>query len=407
MLILAASMKILFLCHRFPYPPKGGATIRSFHMISHLSRAHDLTVASLVRSNEEARDGEGIQDYCKNYLMERVGGPATPLRMLSYLPTGQPSSFGYFWSGRLAKSVRHELATTAYDMVVVHCSSMAPYVSEVRNIPKLLDFCDMDSQKWLAYGGFKPFPLSLGYYLEGLKLQLAEAALARDFDVCTCATLAEVRTLQGYNTDARADCFANGVDAERFQPSDQPYESDTICFVGRMDYFPNEECMVDFCENTLPLVRTRRPSVELLIVGAEPSRKVRTLARLDGVTVTGSVPEVQPYVHRAALSVVPLNIARGTQNKILESLAMGVPVVSSPLAAAGTDAVPGEHLLTARTHRDFADAILKLLADPTERARLSAAGRKRVLSHHSWEHSMRRLDDIVEDCVASFSRNPT
>lgn len=376
-------------------------------MIRHLNESHDLTVASLVRSGEERRDGEGLKEHCRKYLSERVHNSLAALRMIGCLASGRPSSFAYFWSKTLAQRIRDELAGGDYDLIVTHCSSMAPYVSQVSHIPKILDFCDMDSQKWLAYGRFKPFPLSLGFYLEGLKLQLAEESLARRFDVCTCTTRAELRTLDGYNTAARTDCFPNGVDTEVFSPNDRPYEPETICFVGRMDYFANEECMVDFVHNTLPLIRARRPNVAVLIVGAAPSRSVRKLGRMAGVTVTGSVPDVQPYVHRSALTVAPLNIARGTQNKILESMAMGVPVVCSTLAAGGVDAVPGEHLLAARTHREYADAVLKILGDPAERSRLAVSGRSRVLSHHSWEQSMRKLDTIVDDCLATFHAGHT
>jgi len=397
-------MRILFLCHRFPFPPKGGAKIRAFYMIQHLSRRNEVTVASLVRSAQEASDGEGLRDHCSNYLMERVRSPAALLRMVARLITRQPSSFGYFWSPRLAQRVREAIATNKYDLIVVHCSSMAPYVNEVKNVPKVLDFCDMDSQKWLAYGGFKSFPLSLGFYQEGLKLQMAEADLARKFEVCTCNTQAELRTLLGYNTNTQADWFPNGVDTERFQPGSESYDPDTVSFVGRMDYYPNEECMVDFCQNTLPLIRARRPNVELIIVGADPSRRVRRLGRLGGVTVTGSVPEVQPYVQRSAVTIAPLNIARGTQNKILESLAMGVPVVCSTLAAGGVDATPGEHLLTASSPREYANAILRILEDPAQRSRLARAGRARVLSHHTWEHSMTKMDAIIDRCLASFKR---
>jgi sugar transferase (PEP-CTERM/EpsH1 system associated) len=396
-------MKVLYLCHRFPYPPKRGGKIRPFNMIRHLARSHDVTVASLVRSREELREGEGLREHCGKVLVEQVGTPLATLRMVGRLPTGRPSSFGYFWSAALDRRVREELAENRYDLIFVHCSSMAPYVSGVRNIPKILDFGDMDSQKWLAYGDFKMFPLSLGYYLEGLKLQLTEARLASEFEVGTCTTKAELRTLDGYNVAMHTDWFPNGVDTERFQPSDRAYQPDTICFVGRMDYFPNQECMFEFCARTLPLIRARRPTVRLVIVGADPSPKVRRLERLEGVTVTGSVPEVQPHVQGSALTVAPLAIARGTQNKILESLAMGVPVVCSPLAAGGVDAAPDEHLLTARTPEEYSAAILRLLDDPTERERLARAGRSRMLSHHNWSNSMNRMDAIIDRCLANFA----
>lgn len=398
-------MKILYVCHRFPYPPKRGGKIRPFNMIRHLGeQGHEVTVASLVRSDEEAEEGRGLADHCHEYLMERVYDPVRTASMVRRLPTMGPSSMGYFRSRKLARRITDKIADVGFDLVFVHCSSVAQYVEDVRGIPKILDFGDMDSQKWIAYGAFKPFPLNIGYYVEGLKMQLAEVALAQKFDTCTATTRAELATLDGFNTGVRTGWFPNGVDATKFAPTDEPYDRDTICFIGRMDYYPNQECMLRFTSDVLPIIQRRRPGTKLLIVGADPSKEILQLGRLEGVTVTGSVPEVQPYVRSAALTVAPLNIARGTQNKILESLAMGVPVVCSTLAAGGVDCVPGEHLLVANRPQGYADAVLALLNDPAERERYSRAGRERVCSHHDWNASMKRLDAIIEETLEDHRR---
>jgi glycosyltransferase involved in cell wall biosynthesis len=137
-------------------------------------------------------------------------------------------------------------------------------------------------------------------------------------------------------------------------------------------------------------------------VGADPSSAVRKLAELPGVTVTGQVPDVRPYLQRSALMVAPLNIARGTQNKILEAMASGVPVVASRVAAGGVDAVAAEHFAVASTPEEHAQAILRTLADPAERRRLAVAGRERMLSHHAWDRSMQRLDRILDRCLNSW-----
>ncbi|MFI5403047.1 MAG: glycosyltransferase, partial [Planctomycetota bacterium] len=181
-----------------------------------------------------------------------------------------------------------------------------------------------------------------------------------------------------------------------FSPPARPYDPDRICWVGRFNYYPNRAGWVDFGGGRLPRLRAPRPGTKLVIVGAAPGPAVRRLAAIPGVTVTGSVMDVRPYLARAAVSVAPLAIARGTQNKILESLAMGVPVVASDVAAGGVDCVAGEHLLAAATPEGYADAILRLLEDPAERRRFAEAGRARMLSHHTWEVAMRRFDSILE-----------
>ncbi len=372
-------------------------------MLKHLGRAHDLTVASLIRSAEEVRSEPDLRAYCSKVVLARVGELASRCRALVRLPTREPSSMGYFYSPRLAAAVRAELSKERYDLICVHCSSMAPYVASVPHVPKMLDFGDMDSQKWLAYAAHRRFPLSVGYWIEGRKLQHREAELAQRFDLCSCTTRDELDTLRSFGTATRSGWFPNGVDTEYFKPTEEPYDVDTVCFLGRMDYYPNQECVRRFCAETLPRLRQRRPGIKLLIVGANPSRAVRRLARQPGVIVTGSVADVRPHVRRAALSVAPLRIARGTQNKILDSLAMGIPVVCSPIAARGVDAVPGEHLLTAGEAGDCIEAILRLLENPAERRRLAEAGRARMLSHHGWDRSLRQFDRLIEECLAAGS----
>jgi sugar transferase (PEP-CTERM/EpsH1 system associated) len=394
-------VKILYVCHRFPFPPKRGGKIRPFNMIRHLSARHEVHVASIARSAEEAQEGAGLAAHCASYDMGRVSNPVQTMRMLLRLPTATPSSLGYFHSPPLARRIDALLASIRFDLIFVHCSSVAPYVENVRGTPKILDFGDMDSQKWLEYARFKPFPLSLGYRLEGAKMERAEKRLARRFDLCTATTRAEWETLESYRTGVASDWFPNGVDSEYFAPSGEAYDSDTIAFVGRMDYYPNQESMFDFCSRTLPLLHARRPSLKLVIVGADPSARVRRLAQLPGVSVTGSVADVRPYLHRSALMIAPLNIARGTQNKILEAMASGVPVVTSRVAAGGVDAADPEHFLAASSPEEYAAAILRVLDDPAERQRLSRAGRARMLSHHSWDKSMERLDGIIERCLAT------
>jgi sugar transferase (PEP-CTERM/EpsH1 system associated) len=393
-------VNILFLCHRFPFPPRRGGKIRPYHVVRHFANSgHRVTVASIVRSRQEAMEGEGLREHCERIEMATVTEGVQCLRMVLRLPTLTPSSMGYFYSADLARRVRHLLGARRYDLIFVHCSSAAQYVARVSGIPRILDFGDMDSQKWLEYARHKPFPFSAGYWLEGRKLQREERRLAGRFDLCTATTRGEWATLAGYATGVATGWFPNGVDAQYFAPSTGQYDPDAICFVGRMDYYPNQQCMLEFCSDVLPRLRERRPRLTLAIVGAEPSPAVRALGRLPGVTVTGQVADVRPYVSRSVLMVAPLRIARGTQNKILESMAMGVPVVTSSMAARGVDAVPGEHLVVADDAAAQAAAVLRVLDAPGERARLSQAGRARVLSHHDWAASMRRLDRLIERCL--------
>lgn len=393
-------MKILFVCHRFPYPPNRGGKIRPFNIIKHLSRSHQVTVASLARSAEEAEAGRGLAPFCHAYLMETVTPRQALAQMLLGAPTPRPASMAHFYSPLLARRVRREVATRDFDFIFVHCSSAAQYVEDIKGIPKILDFGDMDSQKWRDYAAFSRAPKSTVYWLEGVKMRRAEKRLAGKFDLLTCTTRAELETLRGLGIDTPSDWFPNGVDLDYFAPGAEDRDPGSIVFVGRMDYFPNQQAVTHFCTAILPRIQAARPEATFTIVGTNPSKAIRALSARPGVSVTGAVPDVRPYARRAAVAVAPLKIARGTQNKMLESLAMGVPVVASPVAAGGIDAVPGEHFLVADGAEEFAAKTLRLMTQARTRRQYAEAGRARMESHHAWAGSMRRLDRIIEVCLS-------
>lgn len=393
-------MRVLFLSHRFPYPPTFGSKVRAFNAIKHLAQQHQVTVLSLARSAAEAREAHGIAPFCHEHRVFRVHNVVQAAKMAALLPTPLSASEAFFHSTALQREIDRLLARRSFDFIFAHCSAVGRYVERVKDLPKLMDFCDVDSRKWADYVAFKPWPAAQGYRWEAWRVARAERRLAQTFDQVTVATPGEARTLteDGVQGDA-VDWFANGVDVDFFQPDGQAHDPQTISFVGRMDYFPNEQCMEDFCAQVWPRLRRERPGLKLQIVGAAPTARVLALGKVEGVTVTGSVPDVRPFVRGSALTVTPLKIARGTQNKIIESMAMGVPVVSSRIAAGGVDAVPGEHLLVADSVDETCAEVLRLLDSPAERARLSQAGRARVQSHHAWGSAMQRMDQIIDRCM--------
>ena len=388
-------MRILFLSHRFPYPPTFGSKVRAFNVIRHLAQAHEVTVLSLARSSDEEKEAAGIAPFCHEHRTFRVHNATQAVKIVLTLPTTIPASEAFFHSAALQREIDRRLASRSFDFIFAHCSAVGRYVEHVQGLPKLMDFCDVDSRKWSDYVPHKPWPVSLGYRWEGWRMAAAERRMAARFDHITVATRGEIATLAAIGVHDRADWFPNGVDADYFKPAPEPCDPNLISFVGRMDYFPNEQCMLDFSGGTWPMLKRARPALRLQIVGAAPTPRVLALGRFDGVTVTGSVPDVRPYVQRSVLTIAPLTIARGTQNKILESMAMEVPVVSSRIAANGVDGVAGEHLVVADSADETCAAVLCLSGDPAERARLAKAGRARVLSHHAWPSAMQRLDGIM------------
>jgi sugar transferase (PEP-CTERM/EpsH1 system associated) len=396
-------MRILFLCHRLPYPPKRGGKIRPFNMIRHLARSHEVTVATLARSAAEEAEGRDLARHCHEVHVGRISTAAGWARFALHAAGAFPSTFAYFHSPALARTVRGLLATRDFDAIMVHCSSMGPYVAGHRGCRKIMDFGDADSEKWLEYAGTAPLPLSAGFRLEGLKVRRYERWLGAQFDACSVNAPRE-REILGRYVHTPIHVIPNGVDLDYFRPGrapDRPYAPRRLVFTGNMSYRPNVEAVSHLVAEILPVVRRTFPDAELYIVGMDPSPTVRRLADGSRVVVTGRVDDVRPFLDEAAVSVAPLRVARGLQNKVLEAMAMRVPVVASQAAFNGINAVAGRDLLVADGSERFAAAVVDVLKDPARREQLAAAGLACVKLNHDWGTLLARLESLVTDPAPS------
>lgn len=391
-------MKILFVCHRLPFPPIRGGKIRPFNMIRHLSKRHSLVVVSLAEGEKELQEGLGIKDYCSGLITEILPPSTRWLQAYRALFSTTPSSVAYFYSSRLHHRVQDTLQKKKFDAFIVHCAFSAQYVLGFQAGIRILDFGDLDSAKWSTYSKNRRFPISLGYALEAKKLRRYERELTKHFSHCTVTTSGEMEEYQKLNTPVPCTLIPNGVDSAFFSLNGHhPGRRPVIVFLGRMDYYPNVDGVLHFIERIFPIIQKELPGVEFRIIGSNPRREIRQLARRPGITVTGHVPEVKPFLVDATVSIAPLRIARGTQNKILESMALGIPVVSSEQAAKGVQAVSGEHFLVASEPDEFAHKVIGVIQNVELQRKLSEAGRRQVEKTHSWPLSMSILDNLL-DC---------
>jgi sugar transferase (PEP-CTERM/EpsH1 system associated) len=277
---------------------------------------------------------------------------------------------------------------------------MAPYVAEAA-IPKVLDFVDSDASKWNQYAERKAWPASSLYGSEGRRLAGFELAMTRSFDASVFVSSREATHLEDPSVREKLHFIQNGVDLEFFRPKQPSPSTATIVFTGAMDYYPNVDGVDYFANKVFPLVRQHADQARFLIVGSRPVRRVQRLAGLTGVEVTGTVPDIRPYLAEAAVAVAPLRIAQGIQNKVLEALAMGIPVVSTSKAAAGIQGLKDLPVTVADEPEGQAHEVLRLLS----RGRLSqeevARTRNCLREHYSWDHNMLAFEDLFEKIAAS------
>lgn len=397
-------MRILVLAHRLPYPPRTGDKVRAYHVLRHLARRHEVTLACLGDERERVA-ATALRELVPDLLVEEPPIARRALRALVTLAAGGSATVGYFHAPALHRRLARRVAERPVDVVYVSSSSMAPYARHAGGAPVVMDFVDVDSDKWRQYATILPAARAWLFRLEARRLAAVEARAALAAARCLVTTRVEAALLARLAPEAEIAVVPNGVDLEYFHPV--PAETATepvVVFTGAMDYLPNADAVVHFAERIFPRIRAAAPTARFVVVGKHPTRAVRRLAERPGVTVTGAVLDVRPYLRRAAVAVAPLRIARGVQNKVLEAMASGLPVVATTAAHRGLEAVPGRDLLVEDDPARFADAVVRLLRAPLARAVLGAAARRFVERHHSWRATAEAVERAVEAVAAARGR---
>ncbi|MCX7893486.1 MAG: TIGR03087 family PEP-CTERM/XrtA system glycosyltransferase [Burkholderiales bacterium] len=393
---------LLFLAHRIPFPPNKGDKIRSFHLLRHLGRRYRVFLGTFVDDPADAQHVDAVQALCAEAFVARIQPGASRIRSLSGLLNGEPLTLPYFRDQALDAWVDRVVAREAVSTAFVFSSAMAQYVTGRPQLRTVVDFVDVDSAKWDEYSTRRGWPLSALYRREGRRLLDYERRVCRSADAAIFVTEEEAELFRRRAPECaeRLAVIGNGVDAEHFSPRlelPSPYAAGekAIVFTGAMDYWPNADAAAWFAREVLPLVRREQPAARFYVVGMNPGAAVQALGRDGATVVTGRVADVRPYVRHARVAVVPLRVARGIQNKVLEAMAMGKPVVVTPACAASLEAVPGREIAVASDATAFARAVLELI-DGARSAEMGTAARARVLASYSWDASLAGLDRLLD-----------
>jgi sugar transferase (PEP-CTERM/EpsH1 system associated) len=386
---------VLYVVHRLPYPPDKGDRIRAFQVLRHLAGAAAVHLACLADEPADPGAVRALEELCERVAVVRLG-PGRWLRALGSLARGGTVTEGAFASPELGATLRDWGRETHFDACLASASGMAPYLRlpELRGVPAVIDLVDVDSQKWLDYAAAARGPRAWLYRTEGRRLRRLEGGLASWARALTVVSDAEAELYRGICPSGPVHAVRNGVDLDYFRPRSGPVEPACL-FLGALDYRPNVDAVCWFCDEVWPAVRDRRPKGKLYLVGRKPAPAVRWLAGRAGVELVGPVPDVRPYLARAALTVVPLRIARGVQNKVLEALAMGKATVISPACRAGLRVEPGAEVLVASSPSEWVAAVLRLLDDEALRDRLGAAGRRHVEEECCWGRCLEPLPTLL------------
>ncbi len=398
--------RILFLVHRLPYPPNKGDKVRSYHLLKHLVARHEVHLGTFIDDPDDEVHLPVVRGWCAGLHVARLDPRTARLKSLMGLLRQEPLTLAYYADNSLRHWVGDVTQRLHFDAAIVFSSAMVQYVLPPK-IPTLVDFVDVDSAKWTQYGAEHGWPLSWLYRREGRALLEYERSVVHQAQASFLVTDKEVALFESLAPDCVGLVHAsgNGVDAEYYSPDTPhatPFSADEIpiVFTGAMDYKPNVDAVEWFAKDMLPVLRQRWPRLCFHVVGRSPTAAVQALTA-EGVNVTGTVPDVRPFLQHAAVVVAPLRLARGVQNKILEAMAMARPVVAAVSCADAIDAVPGRDLLAAATANDFVASVNGLLQEPQRAAAIGHAARDCVLAGYSWDARLRDLDARLDAVVSS------
>ncbi len=398
-------LRVLFLVHRFPYPPDKGDRIRSYNLLRFLASRYEVHLACLADEPVSAASQRFVEEACQQVCVVPLHSRWRWVNAAWSVMRGRTATEGLFRSAKLERALNQWCREIRFDAIVVFCSSVAPYLDrqDFRAIPTIVDLVDVDSQKWLDYASKSGWVGRQLFQLEGHRLRRLESHLAESCQAVTVVSEAEADLLRSVTHSDRVVAVANGVDLEYFQPSRSMPTSQAAqgqhvkrcTFVGALDYRANIDGVTWFCDEVWPEIHRRVENSVFSLVGRRPTPQVRRLADLPGVELVGEVADVREHYERAALTVAPLRVARGIQNKVLEALAMEKAVVGSPGALEGLSVTPGVHVLQASTTQQWVDHVCHLLDSPREAAQLGKAGRAYVEEHHRWDVCLQPFAELL------------
>lgn len=392
------ALRLLVLLSRFPYPLERGDKLRAFHQLRILSREHEVLLCALHEEDLKEEWLDEVRPFCKEMRTFRLNRFGQLMELAKCAFGSRPYQVGYFFNSNIRKEVEQLVAEWKPDAVYCQLLRTAPYVEDIHGIPKVIDFQDAFAKGIERRLETDPWYLRPILRSEKKRLERYEPLVFAQFDAATIISEQD-RDQLAFPQKEDVRIVRNGVQMERFAPSDAPKTEDVL-FAGNMGYPPNIEAGLLLANEVMPLIWDSLPNTHLMLAGARPSYQVRQLEN-DRITVTGWVDDMRDCYAKARVFVAPMFIGTGLQNKLLEAMAMRLPCVTTPLANNALGAEPGKEVLIAGTAEEFAMAIRSLLNDPDRARELADNGHRFICERFSWEAQtgplLRVLEEIVSD----------
>jgi sugar transferase (PEP-CTERM/EpsH1 system associated) len=386
---------ILFLTHRVPFPPNKGDKIRTFHQLEHLAARHNVYCACFVDRPADEVNAIALRQWCKGVIAVPWNRRVAIRRAAMSVLKGRSLTCASYDDSAMWRYLREWAREIPFDVVTAFSACMAPYAWAFPAKRRVLDLCDIDSQKWLDYADDTSFPLSAAYRTERRRLGAFERRCVDHFDATIVATDRERGLIDPEKNQRTLHVVPNGVYLPALAPEPPSANAPIVTFVGAMDYRPNVEGVIWFIRCIWPHVMRTVPNAKFAIVGANPVPRILQLSKCEGVIVTGEVPDVQTHLRSSRVVIAPMPIVRGIPNKVLEAMSQARPVVGTSGVAAALCAQSGRHLLIGDSPAAFIDGVVGLLTQGTQCDRIAAAGYRFVAAHYQWEELLPIYERII------------
>ena len=397
--------KVLFLNFRFPYPLSGGDRLKSYHLLRHLSDIADVDLICLDAWNSgHGSNLSEIKKIVKNVTVVPFKRAAAWARVFFTLPTQTPVEYGYYDSPQMQEAVDEALATNHYDLIICFFLRTAIYVKHVVDIPKLL--IAEDQRMLMQERSSKKFSFTGEYFVranDAKKLHSYEPEMMHHFDLVTFVAKPDMEGILSLDPSIPSMIVTNGVDTERLQYTLHKREN-AILYAGVLSVYHNKNMVERLAKKILPRIHKVSPDTRLYIVGKDPDVDMRILiGDTPGAELHSNVPDIKPFYERAAIFVHPQVTGSGIQNKLLEALALGCAVVTTPIGASGIEGLrDGVNALIRTTDEEMACAAIELLDNETLRCKLAEGGRALIESRYTWDTVFKQFDDALATVVPNF-----
>lgn len=390
--------KLVVLAHRIPFPPNKGEKLRTFHQIEELVRkGHNVTVIAPYEDYSDLANAKALADmFSITVICKEL--PNRLWRLALAVIKNRSFSETNFYSSDLMQELREQLYSA--DVLLVTASSLANYVftlSNLKNTQLLMDFMDVDSDKWQQYANESHLLKRIIYSREARKICQLERRVAKTFDACFVIAETEKQLFESNVTNAGVlKVLGNGIDQSLFNPSDNKSTDITqFLFSGVMDYKPNIDAVLWFVQHCWTDIKAQVPNAKLIIAGMNPSSAISKLGGAADIEVTGFVDDIKPFFDQAHIFIAPFQIARGVQNKVLQAMACALPVVCTPLGAEGILCQNNKDIVIANNAHEFTEQAIELAKNLGLRDQIGQQAFSTINSHYGWESVLAPLTEII------------